>query len=218
MVYGMQWTNASSPSCLQSMGRMGNSECERVITPGVEIIPQLLLGIWCINTALEKHQSMSQGLHYCTTLPFEILSIQIMTFSVFPLKEIAIKRTAHFFSAEKPSFPNVDGDLNSSKLLDLTLLKVNDYSARWYGKVISPRGEKVQAQHETNLKFKVWDWSSEALYSLIRPTVECAGKQIAIFASGEVREHLIFPFGPSKPFKLTQLTRFCQVILDFSNM
>lgn len=74
-----------------------------------------------------------------------------------------------------------------------------DYTARWYGKVISPRGEKVQAQHETNLKFKVWEWRTAALYCLISPTVESAGKQIAIFAAGKVREHLIFPFGPSKP-------------------
>lgn len=47
--------NASFPSCIQSMGKMGNGECERVTTPGVDIIPQLLLGIWYINTALEKH-------------------------------------------------------------------------------------------------------------------------------------------------------------------
>lgn len=39
----------------QSMGKMGNGECERVTTPGMDIIPQLLPGIWYINTALEKH-------------------------------------------------------------------------------------------------------------------------------------------------------------------
>lgn len=48
----------------------------------------------------------------------------------------------------------------------------------------SPRGEKVQGKHETNIEFKVWEWSTEALYSLISPTVESAGKQIAIFAAG----------------------------------
>ena len=47
--------DASFPSCIQSMGKMGNGECERVAAPGLDIIPQLLLGIWYINTALEKH-------------------------------------------------------------------------------------------------------------------------------------------------------------------
>lgn len=54
MVHG-RGKHASFKSCVQSMGRMGNRECERVTTPGMEIIPQLLLGIWCINTVLEKH-------------------------------------------------------------------------------------------------------------------------------------------------------------------
>lgn len=39
---------------------------------GWKIIPQLLPGIWCINTALEKHYSKAEGLHYCTTQSFEI--------------------------------------------------------------------------------------------------------------------------------------------------
>lgn len=33
----------------------GKGECERVTAQGMEIIPWLLLGIWCINTELEKH-------------------------------------------------------------------------------------------------------------------------------------------------------------------
>lgn len=72
LVHRRRRRNANFPSCIQSMGRMGNGECERVTTPGVEIIPQLLPGIWCINTALEKHYSKSEGLHYCTTQSLEI--------------------------------------------------------------------------------------------------------------------------------------------------
>lgn len=48
------------PSCIQSMGKMGNGECERVTTPRVDVNPRLLLGI---NRALEKHESKSESSH-----------------------------------------------------------------------------------------------------------------------------------------------------------
>lgn len=48
-----------------------------------------------------------------------------MTYSVFANKNKAIKATAHYISAQnQPIFPNVDGNLNSHKLLGLTLLKI----------------------------------------------------------------------------------------------
>lgn len=58
--------------------------------PRVDIIPQLLLGIWYINSALEKHYSRSESLHDCTTVSVEV-SLTEQTHDLFDAA-IKIKR------------------------------------------------------------------------------------------------------------------------------
>lgn len=122
-----------------------NGECERVETPGVKIIsPQLLPSIWCINISLKVYTIAPRSplRSRWRRRRKERCDLCVLANKTVAAKTVAFRKkhktSPHFQTCRSFEFlPVIRSHASQTG--------ETDCSARWCGKVISPRGEKVQA-------------------------------------------------------------------------